>query len=350
MIALIEATFFKFQYITGIERHFFLQLDLFQKSRIFTKLIIITCCEIPKQLLYQYKIDIEVVTIKSNDCDNWNKIFENTHFDIFYSTFDLPPILPQNKPVFFVLHDPGRYLYPQLMENDVLTECEKRFEMFISKENFHVITVSNTSKREIESIFTILKDKVSVIYNFADTYFCEDKKKETKEDCFFITIGRYMPTKNTLNLVKAFEERNHCFKDYKLLIIGRKGWYDEFESYMIISKPQNVELLDYIDDKTLLNLYQNAYGVIIPSFYEGFGLSIVEAIEAGCNRLFCSNIDVFREICPSNVYFFNPYEINEISDIVFSKFVPKEIYKYDDKFTFNSVLISFINLFNYAKV
>lgn len=348
MIALIEATFFKFQYISGIERHFVSLLDLFDNSKLFKKIIIVTSASVnlPKIILSDIQTSVDVIHIERSDFDSWSFIYNNYNFDILYSTFEPPAILPVRKPVFYVLHDPGRYLFPELMEKNVLIEHQERFEKFINVDNFTVITVSNSSKNDIEDLFPVLKNKVKVIYNYS---IYNTKKREfninRSNKKYFLTVGRYMPTKNTLNLVKAFKNRDNHFNNFELLIIGRKGWYDEFENYMQSNNPPNVQILDFVSDEDLFNLYQNAYALIFPSIYEGFGLPIIEAIQAGCKRLFCSDIKVFREISPNNTVFFNPNIVDDIKNKAFSEIIPEHIYSTDSRFEFNTVLSNFSQLF-----
>ncbi len=69
---------------------------------------------------------------------------------------------------------------------------------------------------------------------------------------------------------------------------------------------KNVIFTDYVTDEQLKWLYENCYGFILPSLYEGFGMPPLEAAGAGCRRLYLSDIPVFREIYDGCAKFFNP--------------------------------------------
>jgi Glycosyltransferase len=75
----------------------------------------------------------------------------------------------------------------------------------------------------------------------------------------------------------------------------------------------NIKFIDSISEEELKNLYEKTYCFISPSFYEGFGMPIIEAMYFGCN-VACSNIDVFREIATEHAEFFNPDNIDEIKE------------------------------------
>ena len=132
-------------------------------------------------------------------------------------------------------------------------------------------------------------------------------------------IGRYMPTKNTLIVVKAFQNRSSNFENYSLVILGRKGWYDEFDKFVETTDDENIKLFDFISDESLTWLYQNCYALVNASLYEGFGLPLIEAAAFNCKRIMCSDIPVFREILPNATVFFDPKNQYQIEKHLFEQ-------------------------------
>ena len=207
MNLLIEAVFLNFEYITGIERHFLLQLKILEKIKFFDKIYIVVKNEIPDEFL-RLNIDIEVIKISSGSVKEWTRIYRQCNFCLMYSTFVPPPIFPlNNKPLLYVLHDPGRYIYPDLMELGTLDEHMTNFKRYTKNKRFFVITVSKSSKKDIIDIFPSLKNRVFVVYNYVPEEFKNiDKENNHKFEYnylergkYFLTIGRYIPTKNTLS-------------------------------------------------------------------------------------------------------------------------------------------------------
>lgn len=329
MNLLIEAVFLNFKYITGIERHFLLQLKILEKIKLFDKIFVVVKKEIPDDFL-NLDLDLEVIKISASSVNEWSRIYEQYNFGLIYSTFVPPPIFPPNNvPLLYVLHDPGRYLYPELMEPGTLDEHIKTFKKYIGNKKFYVTTVSKSSKRDIINIFPVLKNRVFVVYNYVPEIFVNLRRKNyhkfellnLEKEKYFLTIGRYIPTKNTLRIVKAFEKRGKIFKNYRLVIVGRNGWYKDFEDHLKNYDGDDIICLDYVSDKQLFSLYKNSYGSISASIYEGFGVPLIEAMFCDCPRIFCSDISVYREINLENVIYFNPHNIQDIINKVFTEII-----------------------------
>jgi len=200
---------------------------------------------------------------------------------------------------------------------------------------------------DIIKIFPEITDKIFVVHNFVSKFLISKEssiffKNKIIPEKYFLTIGKYIPTKNTLNIVKAFENRSKIFKDYKLIIIGRKGWYDSLENYLI-NHGDNIISLDYVKDNHLKYLYQNSYAYISASIYEGFGITLLEAIVLGNTLVFCSDIPVFKELNLPNTRYFDPLNIHDISKKVFSKKIEIK-HKTKTRFDFDNALKQFSKL------
>lgn len=328
MNLLLEGIFFNFKYITGIERNFFLQLEIFEKCQLFNKIYIVVKHEIPSHLL-DINLDLEIIRIFHNSVEEWKNIYRNLEFDFVYSTFVPPPILPPNHvPLLYILHDPGRYIYPELMEENTLDEHMRLFDQYVKSNQFYVITGSESSKKDILKYFPSLEERIFIIYNFINNTFIMLKKNNHflfrfpySLDVFFLTIGRYIPTKNTLSIINAFEKRESGFKDFKLVIIGRKGWYERLNRYLNHYQKNDIVILDYVTDEELFSLYRNSYGFVSASIYEGFGLPLIEAKYCGCQRIFCSDIPVYREINLKDSIYFDPNNPLDLYEKAFKKFI-----------------------------
>ncbi len=355
MNLLIEATFFSFKYITGIERHLFLQLELLEKIQLFDEIYLVVQNDIPEKLL-KYKLKLKIVKIKNDSIRIWKEVYDNHEFDIVYSTFVPPPILPSGKPVIYVLHDPGRYIYPDMMQKEALYEHIRLFSEHINCELFYVVTVSESSRKDILKLFPGLEGRIFVVYNFIPESLRRLKGRNCLEwnfpflpkNKFFLAVGRYIPTKNTLIIVKAFEKRGSGFSDYKLVIIGRKGWYRELENYLERNNSGDIIMLDYISDKDLFFLYKNSYAFISASIYEGFGLPLIEAKFCGCPKIFCSDIPVYREINIQEVIYFDPNNILDLVTKAFMKCIASSPNFNDEisSFSLDSVANRFKEVFN----
>lgn len=105
---------------------------------------------------------------------------------------------------------------------------------------------------------------------------------------YFMTVGTVEPRKNLGLAVEAFGRFWHTLsleqrQVWKLVMVGPKGWkMSGFEGTIPPALQEAVVMTGQISDGTLATLYQHARGLLFPSWYEGFGLPLVEAMACGC--------------------------------------------------------------------
>lgn len=167
-----------------------------------------------------------------------------------------------------------------------------------------IITVSNFSKKEIESFYNI-KD-VEVIYNSyehiyaikSDNSFFQ-KNPNIRKNNYFFTLGTIQKNKNiewVLNVAKKYKNENFVITGYK-------------NQENIDFNLKNVFYTGYLKDGEIKALMENCKAYIMPSFYEGFGLPPLEAFALGKNVI-ASDIPVMHEIFENEIEYINPYNYN----------------------------------------
>ena len=160
------------------------------------------------------------------------------------------------------------------------------------KKTRQVITVSEYSKNDIIQHYPFAANKISVVSGAAKTIFQpvswqekqEVKEKYTAGTEYFICTGGIHPRKNLLNLLKAFSLfKKWQHSNMKMVVAGRLAWqYDDIVEKLKSYKYRNdVVLTGYLPDEELARLTASAYAMVYPSFFEGFGLPIVEAMQSG---------------------------------------------------------------------
>lgn len=140
-----------------------------------------------------------------------------------------------------------------------------------------------------------------------------EQAKGTKP--FFLVVGTVEARKNVITAIEAFKLLLEKGYDCELQIAGKIGFKGNKVAEKIKSEQleKNVKLLGFISQDLLDQLYRDCVSVVFPSFYEGFGLPILEAIKHG-KLIICSDIPVFRSILSDKgIYYGSPEDKKNLS-------------------------------------
>ena len=174
-----------------------------------------------------------------------------------------------------------------------------------------IISVSNSTKKEIVDHLRVSPEKIEVIYEAADDLRTSSNEKINIEN-YFLFVGNVYPHKNVEKMIKAFNTLSQKV-DIKLVFAGK----DDFFYKRLRKKMRKMEekgLVHFIfdaTDKKLASLYKNAIALIRPSLMEGFSLPPLEAMENNC-LVVASDISVHREIFGDNIIYFDPTNVYDI--------------------------------------
>ncbi|MBR0973989.1 glycosyltransferase family 4 protein [Bradyrhizobium japonicum] len=119
----------------------------------------------------------------------------------------------------------------------------------------------------------------------------------------FVVIVSNEPRKNVATVIRAFRGVPQA----DLVVIGHAGQISRMRNL-----PQNVRFAGYVDEQEKAVLIAEAHGLIMPSFAEGFGVPIIEALAANTPVL-CSDIAVFREVAGELADYFDPFSTDSIA-------------------------------------
>lgn len=176
----------------------------------------------------------------------------------------------------------------------------------------YILTVSQYSKKDICKRFRISQQKVYVTYNAVAS---PVKIAEKRAKNYFLFVSETEKAKNLMGLIKAYNLLPKDIKDkFCIYVIGKKGndYVNIVKEVINTGIKDKVKFLGYVTDEELNNLYAEAYAFIFPSFFEGFGLPVLEAMAKGIPVL-CSDTSSIPEVGGDAVLTFNPHNYNEIA-------------------------------------
>jgi len=165
-------------------------------------------------------------------------------------------------------------------------------------------TVSEFSKKELNSYLGISLDRIHVTYNGL-----EHIKKNISKDVFqqigledgryILAVGSVNPNKNFSLILRVAEH----MPEYHFVIAG--GGNGTVFQQQTMDVPDNVKFLGYVTDEELFVLYAHASCFLFPSLYEGFGIPPLEAMTFGCSVV-ASNSASMPEICGDAAIYCDP--------------------------------------------
>ncbi len=194
----------------------------------------------------------------------------------------------------------------------------------ILKQADHIITISETSKRDIIRYFKVPEDKITVTLLAANNAFQEIPHGIPADDIakisrpYILNVGTLEPRKNLEGLLRAFAVARRKGMPHTLVITGARGWGKSPLAGLIetLSLGDSVLFTGFVNDNDLPHLYKGADFFVYPSLYEGFGLPILEAMNCG-TPVITSNVSSMPEVAGDAALLVDPLSQSELADAIF---------------------------------
>lgn len=190
-----------------------------------------------------------------------------------------------------------------------------------------MITVSEFSKREIHDVYDYPLDDIVSIHNGLNTRKVTMNEKAQRavlgkygirvDEEFLLFIGRIEQKKNIPRVIEAYALlRDKYGYEGKLVLAGSPGYQYEKVQELIDKNKLREHIIEtgWIKDEDIAVLLHRAKAFIFPSLYEGFGIPVLEAMDAGV-PVVCSDIEPLREIAGEAAVFFDPNAPESIAEV-----------------------------------
>jgi glycosyltransferase involved in cell wall biosynthesis len=235
--------------------------------------------------------------------------------------FSLTHYSPRFSPVPTVMSvmDLAFLRFPETFNTSDLYQL-KSWTAYSVKKATKIFTISEASKNDILKYYQIPESRVVVTHlgikpvsSMEHQLSVTDvKKKYSLDTPYYLFVSTLQPRKNIVRLIEAFS----TLKDQEtiLVIVGKKGWLYE----PILAAPEKygvkdrVKFLDFAPNEDLPGLYKGAIAYVFPSLYEGFGLTLLEAMKYDC-PVITSNVSSLPEAGGDAALYVDPEKVDSIA-------------------------------------
>lgn len=266
---------------------------------------------------------------------NWSIPYALRKFnaDLFFSPDGYLSLRTNVKQV-NVIHDLNFELFPDFVPKNIYRYYHKNFPLFAQKAQ-HIFTVSEFSKKEIEHLYNISPQKVSVTYNDASNHFmpidsetkAAVRKNYTNGAPYFMYAGSLHQRKNISNMLVAFDTFKNQFESpVRLLLAGNKLFSDStMESvYENMHHKNSVIFTGRLNSQEMVKVMGASVALVYVSFFEGFGIPIIEAMNCGV-PVITSNTSSMPEVAGDAALLVDPNNISDITNAMYKLATEKEL-------------------------
>lgn len=210
--------------------------------------------------------------------------------DLLHTPDVIPPQHGARRHV-ITIHDLHFLLYPQFMTAESLRHYAGQIEWAVRHAD-HILVSSHATQRDLQERLRVPAEQVSVHHLGVEASFAPlapdaiaaARTRLKLPERYFLFVGTFEPRKNLPGLFNAYRHLSNTEPDLPPLVLaGRRGWlYDDiFARAAALGLDQHLIWIENPAQADLPALYNGAVTLLLPSFYEGFGLTALEAMACG---------------------------------------------------------------------
>jgi glycosyltransferase involved in cell wall biosynthesis len=185
-----------------------------------------------------------------------------------------------------------------------------------------IITISEFSKNEIAEGLKVKENKITVTHlsgsndNHKNESTLDIKPLYNIQSDYIIAFGSPSSHKNIIGLISAFSNVNKKYNDIILLLVGHQHNNNELQDYIVsLNLKGKVQFTGFVPDEHIFPLISASKLFVFPSFYEGFGIPLLDA-QSARTPVACSNAASLPEVGRDGALYFNPYDTVEMESVM----------------------------------
>lgn len=216
-----------------------------------------------------------------------------------------------------LVYDLSPILTPQFHNQDTISHFANRLRGDVETSD-HFFPISAATRGDLEVYLGVERKKCSILpmgvnMDLHSVSLAQELARCHTVEPYIVVLGTLEPRKNGA-LVLQYLARNPGFADrFKVVFVGRDGWLMEKDRLLLDAEragvpPDRIVFTGFLDDRDKTVLLYNASFCVYASFFEGFGLPVLEATVLG-KLVVCSSASSMPEVAPDLCLFFDPHEL-----------------------------------------
>ncbi|WP_205956577.1 glycosyltransferase family 4 protein [Pantoea stewartii] len=305
----IDGIIYSLQNSGGISVYFDEYLKFLDKSNVKNELIIY-----PNSNPYANKLQVNRKPRLNINIERYIdvSISPESKSDIFHSSYYRLPVNKDNVKIITTVHDFTYEVFPRGVKTKIHHWQKKR--AILNSDG--IICISESTRKDMLKYIPEAKNiPTKVIYNGVSDFVPLNTKSDKGKYVLF--VGAREGYKNFVSCVKALKDH----KDIELIVVGGGSFNPEELILLRNTIPGRYSHAGFVNEQELNALYSNAYCLIYPSLYEGFGIPVIEAMRSGC-PVIASNSSSVKEIATGAAILLD--NITEVD-------ISQALYQLDDK-------------------
>lgn len=254
-------------------------------------------------------------------CDLSQKL-QRDRPDLLHVQYTAPLFCPV--PVVVSVHDVSFLEHPEYFPATRSLQLRWTVRRTIARAS-RILTGSEFSRDAIARAYHLDPRRISVVPNAASAGFRPVHREASARVVlgqfrinrpFVLSVGDLQPRKNQIGLIDAFARllRSHPQLPHNLVLAGKDTWFSGrvTEAANKSGVRERIQFTGFVTDDDLLHLYNACDCFVFPSYYEGFGLPVLEAMACG-RAVACSNTSALPEVADGAGLLFDPHSADEIA-------------------------------------
>lgn len=311
-------------------------IDKRNEYRLFTDIVdekIIT--DITRRLDIENKNNFQIISLKTKNKFTWNfwtlpNYLRKNPVDAYLTQYITPWFVPSRIKILTIIHDISFNFYPQLIKFTDWLFLKILIPLSLHRAD-KIISVSKFTRDEIIKYYNINPEKIDWMHNAVPDNFSaeitpseleEVRKKYNLPEKFILYIGTLQPRKNLPTLIGAYAKIKNKLPQIKLVLAGNRNGHNFDKKIDVAVKQAGLSDRDiyfpgFIDENDKPAIFKLAKIFCFPSFYEGFGIPIIEAM-ASKTPAVISAIPPHKEIAGDSAIYFNPQDLDNLAEKLYN--------------------------------